>query len=166
MTPQDREVVGIESLVADLGDKDGMKRLHAREKLVARGVSATAALMEALESNEVQRRWEAAKALESIADPESVPSLVSHLEDEDGDVRWVAAEALARIGRPALVPLLEALADRSDELNLREGIHHVLHELEDSATRELVAPLYMELSSSRSPVSVISVVHRLLQKLT
>ncbi len=52
-----------------------------------------------------------------------------HLEDRKVGVRWLAAEALVAIGRPALRPLLEALLQRSASLELREGAHHVLHDL-------------------------------------
>jgi len=136
----------IAQLLRQLSDDDGMNRLHAREKLVAEGRLATHQLMTLLSSHRKQLRWEAAKVLAEIGDPESVPALIPALEDPEWGVRWLAAEALAHIGRPALLPLLNLLEDRPDNLDVRDGVHHVLHDLRDPQDRDLVAPVFRELS--------------------
>jgi len=74
-------------------------------------------------------RWEAAKALSQIANPASIQALLEALSDKTFEVRWMAAEGLIRIGRKAVIPLLEALVEHSDSYWLREGIHHVLHDM-------------------------------------
>jgi len=155
----------IETLVAMLGDRDGMKRLRARAELVARGRPAAEALVGLMDSDDAWLRWEAAKALGEIADPVATDALIQALEDEDQDVRWLAAEGLARIGRPALPALMRVLIDRSKHVDLREGAHHVLHALEDPDTRELVAPVYMELSGPSPATDVIPAADKVLRKL-
>jgi HEAT repeat protein len=56
-----------------LGSKDGMIRQRSRESLVALGKPAVPRLMEAVQNSErVQVRWEAAKALVAIGDTRSI----------------------------------------------------------------------------------------------
>jgi hypothetical protein len=59
----------------------------------------------------------------------AVQALVKALEDKMFDVRWLAAEGLISIGREALVPLLRELIEHPDSFWLREGVHHVLHDI-------------------------------------
>ena len=74
-------------------------------------------------------RWEAAKSLSDIADPAAAPALVQALEDPETGVRWLAAEGLIRMRSACLQPLLHALTERADSVWLRDGAHHVLHDL-------------------------------------
>jgi HEAT repeat protein len=119
----------ISSLVAELSKEDGAARQRARHSLVAIGAPAVASLIEALASRNELLRWEAAKALGDIRDPVAAPALVAALEDEVFDVRWLAAKGLIALRSEGLVPLLQALLGRSDSLWLREGAHHVFHDL-------------------------------------
>jgi HEAT repeat protein len=119
----------ISSLVAELSKEDGAARERARYSLVAIGAPAVACLIEALASRNELLRWEAAKALGDIRDPAAAPALVAALEDEVFDVRWLAAKGLIALRGEGLVPLLRALLERSDSLWLREGAHHVFHDL-------------------------------------
>jgi HEAT repeat protein len=119
----------VSALVTDLGSKDGLVRVRARNSLVAIGEQAVGPLVKALASKKQWIRWEAAKALGQISDPTAVEALVKALEDEVFDVRWLAAEGLINLGRGALPPLLHALAERSDSEWLREGTHHIFHDL-------------------------------------
>jgi HEAT repeat protein len=146
--------VTIGALIADLGVKDGMVRERARQSLVAIGGPAVAPLIEALADRNEQMRWEAAKALCQIADPASAPALVTILEDEVFDVRWLAAEGLIALGRGALVPLLQALMEHPDSLWLREGAHHVLHELSGGDLKEVLRPLLAALEDVEPSVEV------------
>jgi HEAT repeat protein len=119
----------VSALVTDLGSKDGLVRVRARNSLVAIGKQAVGPLVKALASKKEWIRWEAAKALGQIGDPTAAEALVKALEDEMFDVRWLAAEGLIALGRVALLPLLHALAECSDSEWLREGTHHVFHDL-------------------------------------
>ena len=119
----------VSALLTDLGSKDGLVRVRARNSLVAIGEQAVGPLVKALAHRNQWVRWEAAKALGQIGDPTAAEALVRALEDEVFDVRWLAAEGLITLGRGALLPLLHALAERSDSEWLREGAHHVFHDL-------------------------------------
>jgi len=119
----------IGALIADLGSRDGVVRVRARKSLVAVGKRALDPLCEALLSKKETVRWEATKAIGQIGDPAAAPWLVQALEDRAFDVRWLAAEALIAIGKEAVVPLLQALIKHADSIWLRDGAHHVLHDL-------------------------------------
>jgi HEAT repeat protein len=119
----------IKSLIADLESKDGIIRVKARRQLVAYKARSVAPLTKTLSNENHWVRWEAAKALSQIANPASIQALLGALSDTEFDVRWLAAEGLIRIGRKVVVPLLETLVEYSDSLWLREGIHHVLHDM-------------------------------------
>jgi HEAT repeat protein len=92
--------------------------------------------------------------LGEIADPIASTALVQALEDQDGDVRWLAAVALIAIGREGLRPLLTALAERSDSDWLRQGAHHVCHDLAKTTNGEVVKPLLDALNTSEPQVTV------------
>lgn len=115
--------------IAALGSKDGMERQHARLTLVEIGKPALPYLIEALKDVHHQVRWEAAKALGSLNDPDAAPALVAALMDESSEIRWLAAEALIALREQAVVPLLLALEKHFKSVWLRHGAHHVLHDL-------------------------------------
>lgn len=119
----------VKDLVAKLESTNGLMRQEARTQLVGIGSPVVPALVEALLQSTYWGRWEAAKALSEIKAPSSAPALVAALEDDNSGVRWLAAEGLIGIGRAALRPLLEALTQRASSIWLREGAHHVLHDM-------------------------------------
>ena len=143
----DSQPSNISRLIAALADDDGLTRQHAREALVDIGRPAASALAVELSSPHEQVRWEAAKALHDIADPESAPALVLALEDREFSVRWLAAEGLAAIGQRSLPPLLEALVERGDHQWLRRGAHHALKAL---SKRGLPEPVTLVLDALES----------------
>jgi HEAT repeat protein len=145
----------INELTTELCGKDAVVREHARQSLVTIGSPATDPLIELLEDRSHQVRWEAAKALGEIADPRAAPALVSALRDEDFDVRWLAAVGLIAIGPDALVPLLEELAKQPESTWLRQGAHHVLHNLADKKIKGKMAPVLRALESIEPEVGVI-----------
>jgi HEAT repeat protein len=98
-------------------------------------------LIEALAGGDTQTRWEAAKALGYLADPDGAPALVRALRDEEFGVRWLAAEGLILLGRDGLEPLLRALMERPDSVWLRQGAHHVLRVLSRRGFREVLQPV-------------------------
>jgi hypothetical protein len=118
-----------EELVSLLGCKEGLRRQAERQRLVDMGKPAVPVLIELLTHKKRKVRWEAAKALGEIVDPAAAPALVRSLTDECAEIRWLAAEGLIALGEGALVPLLEGLVEHFDELHLRQGAHHVLHDL-------------------------------------
>jgi HEAT repeat protein len=138
---KDREAETIESLIASLASSDGMTRVRARRSLVARGTDAVAPLVQALASRKQWVRWEAAKSLGQIGNPAAAQALVCALEDKMFDVRWLAAEGLIVIGSEALGPLLRTLIEDSDSVWLREGAHHVLHDLAHGSLRTALLPV-------------------------
>lgn len=84
----------VPSLVAALADEPVLARQAARERLTEIGPPAVPALVGALKHRHAVVRWEAAKALQDIADPSAAPALVVALDNDDAGVRWLAAEAL------------------------------------------------------------------------
>jgi HEAT repeat protein len=144
----------ITSLVAELSKKDGAVRERARQQLVAIGAPAVTYLVEALVNRNELLRWEAAKALGEIGNLAAAPALVAALEDEVFDVRWLAAEGLVALRGEGLVPLLSALVERPDSLWLREGAHHVLHDVSRGRLEEVLRPVVAALDDVEPSVEV------------
>ncbi len=157
--------VTINSLIADLGSKDGLVRVRARRSLVAIGGQVVGPLAKALASKKQWVRWEAAKALGQIGDVAATQALIIALEDEMFDVRWLAAEGLIAIGREALVPLLHALIERSDSEWLREGAHHVFHDLSSGELGEVLRLILAALEDLDASIKVPFAAEAALNKL-
>jgi len=111
-------------------------------------------LVKALHNEKHWVRWEAAKSLSQIASPSSTQALVNALEDNEFDVRWLAAEGLTHIGRPALTSLLTALIKRPQSVWLREGAHHVLHEVDRGSLDKVLKPVMKSLEAPEPTVAV------------
>ena len=137
----------METLINTLSSHKDKAREGARHTLVAMGKAAVSSLIEALTNKNTLMRWEAAKALGEIGDPETAPVLVKALEDEEFDVRWLAAEGLIKMNIKALKPLLEALEHRGDSVLLREGAHHVFHDLAKGGLRKFLVPVLAALEA-------------------
>ncbi len=147
---QDRvegDTPSLEALIADLSSHNDGVRVKARHSLVAMGKIAVAPLIDALKNKNNLMRWEVAKALGEIGDPEAAPVLVNALEDDEFDVRWLAAEGLTKMNINGLRPLLQALEYRGDSVLLREGAHHVFHDLSKGALRKYLAPILAALEA-------------------
>jgi len=143
----ERMLTSVEVLVLDLGSHDDVIRVKARHALVAFGKAAVPSLIEALKSEHYLMRWEAAKALGEIGDPDAASALVKVLEDEQFDVRWLAAEGLTKMNINALKPLFQALEHRGDSALLREGAHHVFHDLAKGGLRKFLSPVLAALEA-------------------
>lgn len=164
----DRSEKTIKALIADLDSKDGMVREKARKTFVKMGSAAIDFLAELVESPSNTLRWESTKALGQIADPAAAPLLVVALQDSDYEVRWIATEGLIKMGTKSLKPLLEALIERPGSLNLRNGAHHILHDLKEMDAIEMtdkIDLMMMALESSTAEDEVPIVAYRLLQEL-
>jgi HEAT repeat protein len=145
----------VKDLVAKLESPNGLMRQEARTLLVEMGSRAVPSLVEALLQSTYWGRWEAAKALSEIQAPLSAPALVAALEDDNSGVRWLAAEGLIGTGRAALRPLFEALTQRAGSIWLREGAHHVLHDMkEHGLLRKLELEVYHALRDQAPDIEV------------
>ena len=159
----------IKELIDCLGDKIGMSRQQARLMLIKMGKPAAPFLIEALTSQDEHVRWGAAKALVSIEDPLAAPALVNALMDESSQIRWLAAKALIALQRSALVPLLTALELHSDSLCLKQGAHHVLHDLKkagllDKDTLQVLTDLNDFDNQTLVPLSALKALNSILGK--
>ena len=156
----------ITSLVDDLTCDDIIKCQKARRSLVDMGHAAVPSLIEALGSKKNWVRWEAAKALSQIGDPAATDALIKALEDKEFDLRWLAAEGLINIGKPAMIPLLRCLLENANSLWLREGAHHILHDMDRGEWNEDLKPVIAALESFEPSVEVPIAAKKSLDTLT
>jgi HEAT repeat protein len=126
-----------------------------RERLVAMGDAGVPALVLALQSEDGQVRWEAAKGLVDVRSAAAGPALVEALEDQSGGVRWLAAEGLIELGPAALDPLLHALMQHSESAWLREGAHHVLGAVGHGQLWPMIQPVVRALESVEPAIGVL-----------
>ena len=157
-------------LIKQLGERDGLVRQQARIDLVRIGEPAVGSLIEALEKRTGYTHWEAAKALSQIGSPQAAKALVEALEDDEFSVRWLAAEGLIAIGEDSLKPLLTALLDNPQSARLREGAHHILHDLIhrfvlEQELREQVESVLVALNDIEPAVEVPPVAKQALHRL-
>ena len=159
------KVESIETLMNNLGSADDDVRVNARRSLVAMGKTSVAPLARALENKKYLIRWEAAKALSEIGNPAAAPALVKTLEDEESDIRWIAAEGLIKLNIDGVILLLQALKERGDSAWLREGVHHIFHDLSKGALKKFLAPVLAALESIDPGEEVPLAAHRALEML-
>lgn len=145
----------VDQLLAALGGKDARERHKVRDALVEIGAAAVPGLITALNDNQQQIRWEAAKTLAQIADPAAADALIQSLGDEDMDVRWVASEAMIALNRDAVKPLLNRLTKSQVSQELYKSAHHVFRDLSKrSDLGHLLAPVLHALDQSEPEVAV------------
>ncbi len=154
-----------EELILALSSEDDKARVKARSSLVAMGKAAVPSLAEALKEIDNLVRWEAAKALGEIGVPEAGPLLVEALEDEQFDVRWLAAVGLINMNIKGLKPLLHALMERTESVPLRDGAHHVIHDLTKGELKKYLAPVLSCLESAEPTAECPRVVFHALEML-
>jgi HEAT repeat protein len=147
----------VDSLIEELKSKDGLVRQKARNALVRIGEPASDALLKAFEDKSDVMHWEVAKALSQIGSAKAGKTLIQALEDKEFSVRWIGAEGLIHMGQAGVQELLKALIERPDSVWLREGAHHVFHDLIhktliDAATREQLTPV-LEAINHLDPVT-------------
>ena len=153
--------IDLDALITDLGNTNGQTRQYVRISLVRIGEPAVDALIEILNGKDGLTRWEAAKALSQIGSPKAAQALVKALEDDLFSIRWLAAEGLRKLGSAGLKPLLKALRQAPDSIRLREGAHHILHDLlsQEVLDKRLLAELRSVFSALNclSPAEVLPV---------
>src|ERR1700722_5300946 len=116
----------IAPLMAALRSKNAADRERARGQLIVLGHAAVIPLLHSLSDDDEHVRWEAAKALEGIADPAAADALAESLNDESAGVRWIAGEALITIGWEGVRQVLLNLLRKSDSTALCTSAHHGL----------------------------------------
>lgn len=156
----------IETLIRELNCDDVIRCQKARRTLVEMGHEAIPILVEALGNKQHWVRWEAAKALGQISSKDAIQALVDALEDNEFDVRWLAAEALIKNGRYSLEPLLVALADHGNKsLSLRNGAHHVLHDMDRGDLDKILRPVMNSLEDTAPYSEVLLIAEEALDAL-
>ena len=154
------------SLVSDLTCDDVIKCQKARRQLVDMGTDAIPTLIKALGNKRHWVRWEAAKALTQIGDDHATAALISALRDDEFDVRWLAAEGLIVLGRKALIPLLNALIENADSQEMRDGTHHILHDMNRNGIHRILRPVMKALESTDPALEVPAAAHQAVEELT
>ena len=135
--PRDRlRVAEARALAAGLSDPNSRKRAEVRERMLAMGSAAIPALLAALTDASGTVRWQAAKALSQLHNPDTATDLMNAMEDDDFGVRWLAAEGLIGMGPASLEAVLQGLISCFSSLRMREGARHVLHALADSGLHD------------------------------
>jgi hypothetical protein len=133
-------------LSGGLEDWNSRRRADAREKIVALGKAALPALLAALEDPSDHVRWQAAKALNELHEPETAPDLVRAMEDDDFGVRWLAAGGLAGMGTDCLDALLRGLMADFPSPRMREiGLHVLALLVDDGHDDETIEALIRSL---------------------
>jgi len=143
-------------LLAGLESANGLERKRARETLALVGQPAIPRLRELLSSPRRLVRWEAAKALVAMVDPDSVDDFVRVLSDTHSDVRWLAASGLIGLGPRSVVPVLRSLVGPPPARGHMEMSSRVLRELsvENDVLATVVEPLLEVLrGSDHTPVA-------------
>jgi HEAT repeat protein len=155
----------VRALVADLTCSDGFNRLMARRALAYLGKPAVSELTRSLESQEALRRWEAAKVLSQIGDAAATVALIKALTDKVFDVRWLAAEGLIAVGRSVAPALLREVMKNPESIALREGAHHVLHDINNENIAAAINPVLKALEDSEATLEVPLVARRAIETL-
>jgi hypothetical protein len=140
-----QQIEDIAHLIVVLASRHGQKRLQARRMLVNIGKQAIPSLNGLLDKKKHQMRWEAAKSLAQIHDPDCTPGLLKALEDERFGIRWIAAEGIVALGMPAVKQLLKLLQKRPDSARLRKSARHVVRSVIGKAPSHELQPVLIEL---------------------
>lgn len=155
----------VKRLINDLSSKDGGTRESARAALAEIGSPAIPDLAKALVEGKDWTRWEAAKTLGEISNPQGIPALVEALRDKNFDVRWLAAKGLIAIGWKSAVPVVESLMEHPDSVWMRDGAHHVLHDLAHGPLEEPLGSFLKVLEGIEPAVRIPPEGRSLLEKL-
>ncbi len=158
----------IELRIRELASRDVLIVQQARESLTGCGRPAVPALLRALNDEDDQIRWEAARVLGEIGDPATAPALVKTLTDQNFVVRWIASEAIDALGHTGVVPLLNALETQPDSLWLRRGAHRILRVQARGKLGEILDPVMKALEGMEPvlevPIACVNALHALTQE--
>ena len=81
------------------------------------------------------------------------------------DVRWLAAEGLTHIGNKIIEPLLKRLIKHPESVWLREGVHHVLHDMNKENLKDPLQPLITTLESINPSPELVFVARKVLENI-
>ncbi len=121
--PIDSDPDSIQIMIAGLGDPRGLLRRSFSESLGSVGKTAVPALCQAMKhSSQVTVRRAAAKTLTLIADPASLPDLLSaFLADTDSVVQGSAMGAMAAMGEQAIEAIL-GIVENPESTEMQIGL--------------------------------------------
>ena len=121
--PIDSDPESIGLMIAGLGDPRGLLRRNFSESLGSVGKAAVPALCQAMKhSSQVTVRRAAAKTLILIADPASLPELLSaFLADDDSVVQGSPMGAMAAMGEKAITVIL-SIVENPDSTEMQIGL--------------------------------------------
>ena len=154
-------------LVRALAGDQPLPAREARNALIALGVLACPALVEATRRADPNVRLGAFKVLARSATPDCAPALIEALQDPDGGVRYLAAQGLVAAGPRGIPGLLAALMRQSDSAWLHDGARHVFQALRQHPDypAEVLAPVIKSLNGSSSDVSLMTAASDALKRL-
>jgi HEAT repeat protein len=158
----------IRALIAQLSSPDGNIRTKARFALVHIGNPAVEPLTQTCHGADTRLRWEICKTLSLIGDPAAVPALLQALEDDRFEIRWLAAEGLITIGGKSpeyLKALLHELLKHPTSGLLREGAHHIFHDLVVYNDYVVFKPLVETLADFNWTIKLPAVIDEILDNL-
>jgi HEAT repeat protein len=141
-TSQRQQLARINKLIRQFEDIEVVDSNDAVVNELARiGQPAVGPLLEALESDSRNTRFNAACALGKIGDEKAVMALIGRLEtDTDEVVRLASAAMLGNIGdKRAVQPLIEALGDKSEMV--RNHAYSPLRKFGETAVPALIKAL-------------------------
>jgi HEAT repeat protein len=151
-------------LIRRMSLEKGLILKKTREKIEKLGRPAVKPLGKALKySKHWEVRWEAAKALGTLADPAATSVLVDALEDVNTDVGWVAAESLISLGEAAVRPLLKALEKRPGCPGLRMGARHVLRHRRRANQSDIYAGVLAALETGATQEGAATAIYQVLK---
>lgn len=170
MKGNDMGAGSVDALIEELRGKDGLVRQKARHALVTIGEPALDALVKAFEDKSDVMHWEVAKALSQIGSAKAAQTLIQALEDKEFSIRWIGAEGLIHVGQEGVLELLKALTERADSVWLREGAHHVFHDLVhkklvDAKTNEQLSMVLEALNHGDPVTETNGAAHKALESL-
>lgn len=109
----------LQTLLGELTSGDDSRAEAAVASLAEIGPNVTASLLALLDSEDVDRRWWAARALAALDDLTARGGLVRALADREGSVRQCAALGLRQWPTADAVPGLVAMLGEKDRLSAR-----------------------------------------------
>lgn len=126
---------------------------------------ALTALENPLSNPQVHR--EATQYLAALDDCEEAKGLVESLESNDFGVRWEAANLLAELGVKSVSAVLKALMDpgRVADAQMREGVVHMIHVMQDHDLKHKLEPLVECLKGPAADISTMWQAYRILQSI-
>lgn len=105
--------------------------------------------------------------LAGLNEKEEAKGLVQSLESDDLGVRWEAANILAEMGSKSISAVLKALMDpnRVGDQRLKDGVIHMIHEIEDPELKRKLEPLITTLQGPAADISTMWEAYHLLNEI-